>query len=226
MSQKNVLTVLTLISLALGGPVAVSHVTEDTPRTVEIEGVTEAQVGQLIVLTYDGRDVAWDFPTGDHQVLDATRAVVSFRAPGTYVIIAAGKVGSDVQLDQHKILVSGKGPVPESVIDPTPVPVPVPDNSPALTQLVYEWCAEIDADKGVCRAVADNFITAASTTDSVEALVSKTARLNSSIQQGSVAEVLAKAQRYLIQNISGTDFVSHQCAWDEIARGLINWSEA
>lgn len=229
MSQKNLASVLILIATALGGPAAVDHVQSvPEPDPIEIQGPTQVMIGELVQLTYDGRDVTWIAPTDDFQIVDNGHAVVSFRAPGEYEITAGGKVGSGVGLDTHTIFVEGKLPEPTPVPDQSVVePTPEPDQPAAtLTNLVYQWCQEVDADKQVAMKVADNFITAASTTSTVDGLLRKTAELNRSIEQGELADVLVKAQRYMIKNLTGSDFVSHQCAWDEIAQGLIQWSES
>lgn len=235
MSQKNIASILILIATALGGPVALQHVTaEKVEDRIEVQGPSSVEVGQMVRLTYDARDVDWISPTGDFQIIRNGEAVISFRSPGEYKISAAGKVGESVQLDEHVILVGKIGtPTPvgpeHSVIDDSPSPEPVsPDEvrSVELTELVYQWCQETGADKEVAKQVADNFITAASTTETVQELLNKTTELNRAVDSTKISAVLVRTQKYLLVNLPGKDYVTYQCAWDEIAMGLIKWSKS
>lgn len=224
MNQKNIATFLVLLASAIGAPVAMEHVQHlPEPAKVEIEGPTQVQVGELVRLSYDARDVSWIADSPDFQVTGNGTAVISFRKPGEYVITGAGKVADVVQLDRHTIFVGPSQPPSPDL--PTPLPEPEKPDS-QLRELVYGWCEESDVSKESARQVAENFITAASTTDTVDSLLEKTAQLNRSTDQGDVAVVLAKAQRYMIENLTGADFETHQCAWDDIAQGLIQWSQS
>lgn len=217
MNQNNIATVLVLIASAIAGPVAWQQSTvERQYDEVQILSPTEIVVGQLVELQFDAVDVDWIFPVGDSKIVSDGVAHITFRDPGQYQIIAAGKVGLSVQVEELTVNVF----TDRSVL-PTPTPTPTPQHD--LSQLVFSWCQEADADKALCRQVADNFITAASTTSSVGELVAKTSRLNSGLDLKSLSDVLVKVQLHL-QTLPPDDYTIHQCEWDAVAQGLIQWS--
>src|SRR6056297_2523331 len=101
MNQNNIATVLILIASAIAGPVAwhQSNV-ERQFDNVQILSPTEIVVGQLVELKFDAVDVDWIFPVGDSKIVSDGVAHITFRDAGQYQIIAAGKVGLTVQVEE------------------------------------------------------------------------------------------------------------------------------
>lgn len=223
MNKQNITKAILLIATALGGPKAATDAVVDNPEArIEMVCPENAEVGEMVRLSYPGRSVEWILPTDDAVSVDSDTMAVSFREPGRYEVIAAAKVGDSVQVIREYIEVAGK-PTPAPDIEPVPEPSPSP-SVPTLTQYIYELCKEADAPKDTCRKVAANFIEAASTTSSIETLISKTSQLNRKIDQSGVAEVLAQAEKRFASEYRGLPYLDHQCAWDEVAQGFLKWS--
>jgi hypothetical protein len=224
MSQKSIATVLLLIASALGGPVAVDHaieVQEEIIASVAIEGPSEVEVGELVQLKVTGDRPSWLTPVDDAYVADSL-CILSFREPGEYEVIASSIAGRATRVVRHNITV-GK-PVPPAPPEPEPAPEPVVKIGGELTTLVYSWCVEAKADTDVCKELGDNFVYAASTSETIDELLEKVATRNRKVEQRSVRTVLAKIQQHLYDELAGEGFVEHQCAFDEIGQGFLQYA--
>lgn len=223
MKTKNLTIVLLAVATALATPEVVNIVTNDVAsQTAEFSGPTACEVGEMVVLHWPAQRVTWDVPVADYHT-DGTRLYVSFRKSGTYTITAAAVIGTRVELVKHTIVVGTPDPTPApDVDDDTPTPPTPPRN---LTDDVYEWCLSIEPNKANCTKLADNFINAASSATNLDELMSITAKLNRSADQTGCEAILGKIQQHLFDNFQGKDFEQHRCAWDEIAMGLIKWTE-
>lgn len=230
MSQKNIAAILLLIATALGGPPAVDHalnVHETVITSVAIEGPVEAVVGELVELHVTGNRPSWLPPTADARVLGDT-LYLSFRDEGTYEVIASAIAGQATQTVKHEIVV-GKDRsviVPDEPVPAPDVPVPTPDDGPksTLTDDVVKWCVEAKTDRKVAKQLGDNFIYAASNSESIDELLTKVAGRNRKVNQRTAARVLAQVQQHLYDNLAGEDFTAHQCAFDEIGQGFLRYA--
>ena len=221
--QKNIAALFVILTVAIGGPVLIREgITTSDEVAPSVLYPDTVEVGELVTLTYAADKTEWILPTDDKYRLTQDTVVLSFRAPGKYQVIASGLVSGVVTIKSFYIHVGGPVPAPAPTPAPTPTPAPAPGPSVlwSLADDVHAWCLESKPSKEAARAIADNFITAASTADSIDELLSITAKLNQNTSQDGLTEVLSKLQVSLIENYDGTDFVTHQCAWDEIAQGL------
>lgn len=236
MNAKNTGAILTLIAMALGGPVAVDKVVDatiNTPATVLVFDAPEsAVVGELVKISFSGDKAEWILPVEDSIRIDSHTVAMSFRNPGTYQVIASGIVDGAVRISTIEIKVAGEPTVavPDEKPIPTPIEVIVVPTPPVsvlertLADDVYDWCVDANSPKETCVQLADNFIAAASNTSSVTELISKTAALNRDVDQTGVEDILARAQAKLIAEYKGKSFIEHQCAWDEIAQGFYKYA--
>lgn len=221
MSQKNIAAVLILVATALGTPPLAKYSATGTPEPkVEMVGPETAEVGQLVKLSYDAKRVEWILPTEDQVRVGSDSVVLSFRKPGKYEVTASGVVGDSVQIERHAIEVTAEA------AKPGPEPEPSPSPSVSLEDLVYQWCEAVDAPKRACEQLASNFIDAGSRSQTVAELVSNTAKLNRSVNQDGVKEVLVKIQVYLSKELQGKNYIEHQQAWDDISAALLRWSRS
>lgn len=227
MSQKTIAALLLLVATALGGPPAIDHaldIQETVLRSVVIEGPVECVVGELVELKVNGARPSWLPPTVDAKQLGDT-LILSFRDEGEYEVIASAVAGQTTQTVKHLIVV-GKDRsvvVPDEPV-PAPVPVPTPDNGSELTDSVNEWCIDANTKRDVAKELGDNFIYAASNAESIDELLQMVAERNRKVEQRSAAQVLAKIQQYLYDNLAGTDFDTHQCAFSEIGDGFLRYA--
>ncbi len=225
MKTKNLSIVLLAVATALATPEVVNIVTNDvTSQTAEFSGATECEVGEMVVLHWPANRVTWDAPVADYHT-DGTRLYVSFRKSGTYTITAAAVIGTRVELVKHTITVGTPDPVPPApdVDDEDDDYKPVPPRN--LTDDVYEWCHHLEPNKDNCRKLSDNFINAASKANSLDELMTITAKLNRSTDQRGCEHVLGKIQQHLLDNFQDKTFEDHRCAWDEIGMGLLKWAD-
>ena len=216
MSQKNIGAVLLAVAATLGGPVAVDQAIKmnDRPAVeVVIGGPSEAEIGELIRLTLTGTKTAWKMPTTDIYIIDDNNAIVTFREPGEYTIIASALDGRRTAIAEHTIMVLGP-----------PAPKPQP-NLPSLTDTVYQWCVDSDAPKPKCKTLGRNFMTAAESAVTIEGILSSVAKANRKADQKGCEQVLARIQQHLFDNLSGDGFNQHRDAFNEIGVGLLKWSE-
>jgi len=233
MSQKNVAAVLLAVAAVLGGPPAVKYsqeVNEQVVASVEIEGPSEAVVGQLIVLNLSGSRGSWLAPTGDHYVVADDTLVVSFREDGTYEVIASANAGGVGSIVRHVIEVKSPSdaddvePAP-SILVPTPAPVPVVIvDEKCFTGDVVAWCEEYNAPRDTARKIGNNFIKAATDSSDIDSLLSTVAKLNRKTNQKGVERVLALIQQSLFDNLAGKDYETHRCAFDEIGQGFLSYA--
>jgi hypothetical protein len=226
MSQKNVGAILLLIATALGGPVAVQQavdVQDQVLSSVAIEGPNEAVVGELIELHVSGSRPSWLPPTVDAREVGDT-LYISFREDGTYEVIASAIAGQRTKTVKHEIVVGVK-PEPKPEPD-SPVPTPTPEPKPGgeLTESVYKWCVEANVDRDVARELGMNFEYAATKATDIDELLSYVSERNRKVDQKTATPVLAKIQQHLFDNLAGTDFETHQCAFDEIGQGFLRYA--
>jgi hypothetical protein len=227
MSQKSIASVLLLVAAALGGPVAVDHardIQEQVIESVAIDGPDKAEVGELVQLKVTGARPSW-LPPVDDAYVDEDLCILSFRKPGEYEVVASSVASRSTRVVKHVIEVGKVEPEPVPAPTPTPAPVPEPDACDTdLAEKVAVWCEEVNANKSVCKRLGDNFIYAASTSSTIDELLQKVAQRNRKVNQRSVAKVLGKIQQYLFDNLSGEDFVTHQCAFSDIGQGFLQYA--
>jgi len=222
--QKNIAALFVILTVAIGGPVLIREgITTSDEVAPSVLYPDTVEVGELVTLTYAAEKTEWILPTDDKYRVTQDTVVLSFRAPGKYQVIASGLVSGVVTIKSFYVHVGGPAPAPAPTPAPTPGP-PAPTPGPSvlwsLADDVHAWCFESKPSKEAALAIADNFITAASTADSIDELLSITAKLNQNTSQDGLTEVLSKLQVSLIENYGEADFEAHKCAWDEIAQGL------
>lgn len=234
--NKNIMALILTILSAFGAPAVIDEVTDTTPAPeIVLDAPDECEVGELVRLTYAARKVEWKLP-GDDWETNEQRAWISFREPGSYQVIVSGLVDNDVRLVAHEINVKGLEPTPAPLPVPTPdVSVLVPDNpvpTPEplkpefdITAKVVEWCEKARTPPEVARSLGDNFIVAASTETNTSDLMLNVANRNREADQTGAKEVLVKIQIWMIDNLTGTDFVTHQCAFSEIGDGFLQYAK-
>lgn len=224
--NKNIMALVLTILTAFGAPTVIEEVTNDTPApAIVLDGPDKCEVGELVHLTYPARKVEWLLPGVDYHI-DGQKAFISFRTPGVYQVVVSGLVDNDVRLLTHDIKVEGT----VSVLDVTPVPdnvpSPTPDVGPKydLAKDVAAWCKEAEIPSDVATSLGNNFIDAASTTDTVPNLMRVVAEKNRETKQDGAEEVLTKIQVWMIENLTGHDFADHQCAFSEIGDGFLSYA--
>ena len=224
MSQKNVALILMAIGTALAGPEVVSHIKKDVAsQSAEISAPHVAEVGELIRIYYPAGTIEWDIPVTDYTISPDGRTVhVSFRAEGTYEIIAAATVGTRVEIRRHKIVI-GKGANPDDP-DPAPTP-PEPEPSDGFADKVYGWCVEYKAPHDKIGKLADNFDKALEDSTTVEDLLKNTAALNRKADIKGCESVLGNVQQMLFDEMSSEPFESHAKVWTSISNGMRKYSD-
>ena len=237
--QKNIWAIVLTLLSSLVAPSIVEEVTDTTPApNVSLDAPDTCVVGELVRLTYPARKVEWKLPGDDHEILENTqRALVTFRTPGTYQVVASGLVDNDVRLITHDIVCTGPEPSPEpspapddkSVLIPNnvvPTPAPEPETPTyGITSQVVQWCIDNKVPQDVAEALGKNFIDAASTTSDTGDLMRSLADKNRETKQGTAKPVLVKVQVWLIENLTGEGFIEHQCAISEIGDGFLQYAK-
>ncbi len=196
-----------------------------------IAGPSEAQVGELVRLQVKGDQVKWQvlpaIPDIETYGAANEKAVISFRRPGEYTVIAAVLSDKTVTLETIKIVVGG--------FTPTPGPGPGPDNPPIgprvdaeLSGKVKQWASESRVDKQLSIKLAANFNQVASeisngSLKTTGEIINRTAALNQSLDLKGFDGVMAKIQAYLTQQADSGVLSTpeqHVTVWFSIASGL------
>lgn len=221
MKRKLAALALTTAALLVSGVTGYLHLPTPNPNAPAIVAPDEADVGELISLDYDARDVDWNVPGSDWRRVGDTEIVASFRQEGLYQVISAGVTPAGVRISQHYVHV---GAVPAPTPTPEPVPDPLPDAEPSyFTAKAAEWAAEVKCPEDVALQLADNFTAAADESTDIDSLVQRTAELNRPLK--GAGDLLGKIQSALLsRDVPDTDYQNHVQVWRDIASGLRNYA--
>ena len=203
---------------------------EPSVSASEILGPSVARVGEMVRLTVPGEQVVWEtLPINKNiQVFgdENENLVASFEQPGIYTIFAAYLQDGAVKASLIQINVGGASPSP----DPT---VPNQPDQPATASWAWdikvtEWCTTSSVDKKTALALAANFDAVAAEIASgaltnAQAIIKRTAELNSSLDLKGFAPVMGEIQAQLISESDIGRMVTpqdHAIVWGLISQGL------
>lgn len=240
--KKKVTQYLALLVALVGFavPVGVS-IYEETPvvdsvvNASDILGPSTARVGEMIRLSVQGEQVEWKTLPDNKNIQvygdNNENLVASFEEPGIYTIFAAYIRDGKVQADLIQVQVGG------ATVTPVPVTPGVTPNPPPTTGTwsgnVTQWCTSSSADKAKTAALAGTFETVAGEIASgslkdAQAIIARTAQLNSSLDLKGLEGVMGEIQAQLISESDAGRLSTpeqHGEVWRQIAAGLKAYSK-
>jgi hypothetical protein len=187
------------------------------PAPVDIDAPRTVVVGELIKFVAKGELVEWQcFPfTADCVAYGPNEQnfAVSFRRPGTYLLVFAVYVDGKLEIRNVDIHVTGDTTKP--VVN-------------SLAGDVVNWCKESSVDKALAKKLSVNFNQVASEINqgnlkTPESIIERTLEINSDLALNSMEDVMSKIQDRMTDSSNAGKLQTppqHARMWSDISSGF------